>query len=69
MSLRFIDSAHCLDSGQCKERLIVDRTHPVLVRAVLQKNTIYQLHLFREVCRSLFITIAQTILAGFHRKL
>ena len=27
-----------LDSGQCKS-LIVDRTHPVLVRAVLQKKT------------------------------
>ena len=34
----FIDSVHCLDSGQCKKSLIVDRTHPVLVRAVLQKK-------------------------------
>ena len=31
--------AHCLASGQCKKELkIVDQTHPVLVRAVLQRE-------------------------------
>ena len=46
VAVRFIDSQHCLvlvDSA--KKCLIVDRTHPVLVRAVLQKNyTFLQKH-------------------------
>ena len=39
VAVKFIDSQHCLvlvDSA--KKCLIVDRTHPVLERAVLQKN-------------------------------
>ena len=33
-----IDSALLRTSGQCKKLNIVDRTHPALVRAVLQKK-------------------------------
>ena len=34
-----IDCALHRTSGQCKKPNIVDRTHPALVRAVLQKKT------------------------------
>ena len=33
-----INCVHCLDGGQYKSLIIVDRTHPVLARAVLQKK-------------------------------
>ena len=33
-----IDSALLRTSGQCKKLNLVDRTHPTLVRAVLQKS-------------------------------
>jgi len=43
MLLRFIYSSALLrESGQCMKGLIVDRTHPVLVRAVLKKYVMYE---------------------------
>jgi len=38
-----IPSALLRTSGQCKKLNVVDRAHPALVRAVLQKNEASQL--------------------------